>query len=254
MKTNSTDIFICTHKDFISPVDNGSYKIVTLDNSNLQINNTNLQVFDDTLGDSIAYKQKGYCEMSGVYWIWKNYKSLNKYVGINHYRRYFGFMNNVEQVDKIFEKYDIITPVPYVYTNGYTIRHQYSRSVSVQDLDIIEKIIQEKYPEYSLSYIMNIKNGNVLYATNMFIMKVEDFYKYCNWLFSILFEFDRRNNINSNQDIFNMINNRQTTYYETSVEYQSRVHGFLAERLFTLYVLHNYADSKIYKMKTIQLN
>jgi hypothetical protein len=66
---------------------------------------------------------------------------------------------------------------------------------------------------------MHIRNGNVLYATNMFIMKVEDFDKYCNWLFDILFEYDKQNNINSNHDIINMINNRQTTYYENTVEY-----------------------------------
>lgn len=66
---------------------------------------------------------------------------------------------------------------------------------------------------------MHIRNGNVLYAANMFIMKVEDFDKYCNWLFDILFEYDRQNNINSNYDIINMINNRQTTYYETTPEY-----------------------------------
>jgi hypothetical protein len=66
---------------------------------------------------------------------------------------------------------------------------------------------------------MHIRNGNVLYATNMFIMKVEDFDKYCNWLFDILFEYDKQNNINSNYDIINMINNRQTTYYENTVEY-----------------------------------
>ena len=53
---------------------------------------------------------------------------------------------------------------------------------------------------------MHIRNGNVLYATNMFIMKVEDFDKYCNWLFDILFEYDKQNNINSNRDIISMPN------------------------------------------------
>lgn len=66
---------------------------------------------------------------------------------------------------------------------------------------------------------MHIRNGNILYATNMFIMKIEDFDKYCNWLFDILFEYDKQNNINSNRDIINMVNSRQTTYYENTVEY-----------------------------------
>ena len=251
MKTN-TDIFICTHKNFVSPVNNSSYKIITLDNSNLQISNTTLQVFDDTRGDSISYKQKGYCELSGIYWVWKNYKSTAKYIGFNHYRRYFSFMDDIDQVDNIFKTHNIITPTPYIYPEWHTIRYQYSKGVSVQDLDLIEKIIQKRHPEYSLSYLTHIRHGNVLYATNMFIMKVEDFDKYCNWLFDILFEYDKQNNINNNNDIINMINNRQTTYYENTVEYQSRVHGFLAERLFTLYVLHNYPDKTICKVNVVQ--
>lgn len=252
MKTN-TDIFICTHKNFVSPVSNSSYKIITLDNPSLQFNNTTLQVFNDTRGDSISYKQKGYCELSGIYWVWKNYKSFGKYIGFNHYRRYFSFMDDVEQVDTIFKTHNIITPTQYnIYPEWYTVRYQYSTTVSVQDLDLIEKIIQKKYPEYSLSYLTHIIHGKVLYATNMFIMKVEDFDKYCNWLFDILFEYDRQNNINNNDDIINMINNRQMTYYTTPVEYQFRVHGFLAERLFTLYVLHNYPDNTIYKVDIVQ--
>ena len=56
---------------------------------------------------------------------------------------------------------------------------------------------------------------------NMFICKHDLMNSYCTWLFPILFEIESRMDLS----------NRSA--------YQARAIGFLAERLFTLYVLHN---------------
>jgi hypothetical protein len=55
----------------------------------------------------------------------------------------------------------------------------------------------------------------------MFIASFEDFSQYCEWLFPLLFEIQRGTDL--------------TGY---SVQ-QARIYGFMAERLFNLYLYHN---------------
>lgn len=81
-------------------------------------------------------------------------------------------------------------------------------------------VLSEKYPDYYESS-KNIFNKDFLYVCNMFIVNKENFNKYCEWLFDILFEIEKR----------------QTRILDNF--YQNRYLGFLGERLLTLYVLHN---------------
>ena len=58
-----------------------------------------------------------YSEMSKLYYIYQLYKKgiiSSKYVGINHYRRYFTFTDNIPNLDEIFKKYDSIIGHPYI--------------------------------------------------------------------------------------------------------------------------------------------
>ena len=42
----------------------------------------------DNTGDNISEKNPYYCELTAMYWIWKN-DSSSKYISIEHYRRFF---------------------------------------------------------------------------------------------------------------------------------------------------------------------
>ena len=88
--------------------------------------------------------------------------------------------------------------------------------------------ISKLYPEY-LKAADKVQNGIYYYAYNMFIAKREIVCEYCEWLFSILGYCEKR--INVKEDI-----------------YQNRFAGFLAERLFTIFLTHN-KQYKVYIAK-----
>ena len=41
----------------------------------------------DNTGDNISVKNPNFCELTGLYWIWKN--TNDEYKGVVHYRGYF---------------------------------------------------------------------------------------------------------------------------------------------------------------------
>lgn len=167
----------------------------------------------DNMGENISEKNKEYCELTALYWIWKNDHS--KYVGLSHYRRRFVFD---EYGDNIFDnKVDVVVTVPMI--NIQTVREQYALDHSLNDWNIMLEAIRNLYPEY-YETADEIQNGYYYYAYNMFIARKEILDEYCKWLFDILNYCDQRIKLNDDK-------------------YQRRYAGFLAERLMTIYLVHN---------------
>ena len=126
--------------------------------------------------------------MSKTYKVYNLYKSgqmSSKYVGINHYRRYFYFLDNIPDMDEIFKDYDIILNTKYIFkvpnlVSNYCITHMCKHFFEIME------IIRQLRPEYTeetkvLPYLKYIFPGNI------FIMKKNDFIKYCDFVFQILF-------------------------------------------------------------------
>lgn len=184
----------------------------------------------DNTGDNISIKNPNYCELTALYWAFKNLKC--DYIGLCHYRRYFTkspiILRNLsftekfrlilteDDIEEILRNYDIIVPIKRNYYIE-TIKSHYKNAHHIEDLNKVEAIIREKHSDYidSFSYVMS---GTKLHLFNMFIMKKSDFDRYCQWLFSILSDLEKAVDISS---------------YDA---YQSRIYGFLSERLFNVWL------------------
>ena len=218
MSKEELNVYVVMHKE----VDLSKYKLSSC-YKRLMVGKKKSNIKDmlfDSVGENISDKNKNYCELTGLYWMWKHSKA--KYVGLCHYRRFFVSNHsfkilNEKQILKTLSKYDIILPQRTKLDRTVYQRYKYGHHIS--DMDECKKVIKEFYPEYMKAF-NTIMNDNKYYACNMFIMPKEKLDEYCEWLFKILFEVEKRIDISDRTD------------------YQKRVYGFLSERLFSVWVEH----------------
>jgi lipopolysaccharide biosynthesis glycosyltransferase len=203
-------------------------------------------LYDDS-GINISGKNDRYCELTAQYWAWKNAEA--DYYGFFHYRRYLSFNVekhtteidgslcfatiddysldklglNVEKMRDIIESSDIVTlePVDVRVFGCQSVREQYAtaRQHHIEHLDLAINILNNKHPQYETD-AKEYLGGTKGYFQNIYIMRSELFGEYCSWLFDMLDELDRQ---------------LDTSSYS---EYEIRYPGFIAERLFGIYLTH----------------
>jgi len=176
----------------------------------------------DSVGDNISEKNPHYCELTALYWAWKNLNA--DYVGLVHYRRYFGVgrprrIAAEADYERALEKAPVILPKP----RNYWIETNYSQYVHAhheQDLTVTREVLSERCPDYLPAYDrqMKLRSGH---RFNMFVMRRDYFDAWCAWLFPVLFAVERRLDI---------------TGYDL---YNARVFGFVAERLLDVWIETN---------------
>lgn len=212
----------------------------------------------DNSGDNISAKNRLFSECTVLYWAWKNYIKLGtpKYIGLMHYRRHFVFRDDYYKNSKqtklesalsyitepfIDEKYisniglsdDEITKASHEFdlvvskesnlkliNNGRNVREDYIHTIAgtkAKDFDLMMNIVKELSPEY-FDVLTECANSPHKFLYQMFIMKRELFFEYCDFLFPILFELENRIDF--------------TDYSQNG----KRSVGYLAEILLTVFV------------------
>ena len=205
-----------------------------------------LEIIPTDKNNELYQKSHGYGECSKIYYIWKQYKSGNissKYVGFNHYSKIFKFKNKVPNMEDIFRKYEAILRPEY-YFEETSLRSQFDKYHFIEFLDEVLDIIKLNFTEYYQTAIRTMKRATMSF-NNIFIMKKEHFIKYGEFVFGILLEFDRRHNLKTDEDIKNMIIQeiQKTKKKDIDINYQSRLHGFLAERISQIFYDYHFHNS-----------
>ena len=229
---NPSTLFVCFHKEEI-PIQLEGIQPIYVGNKEL----LEQGVFNDRTGDNIHDKNNRYGELTALYWIWKNYKGY-EFVGVCHYRRYFlnttrpyYYPTQIHRIQLERNK-QVVTPrskkwlsnadivLPSVVRLCNSVGFEFSKYHSAEDLKLMRIVLLELSPDYVKAWDKFIQGNNV-YLYNIFIARSELYDAYCTWLFRLLFRFDEL-------DILARTNS-----------YQSRINGFLAERLLNVFVIHN---------------
>lgn len=168
----------------------------------------------DNVGDNISVLNKQFCELTALYWIWKN--TTEDVVGLVHYRRHFTMPGDWGQ-RMVENKVDAILPVPlYVVPN---LEENYRSRHDGFVLDYLFEYILRNHAEDYADMKAFWKDG--LYSPcNMIVARKEVLDDLCEWLFPILFAVAEY--CGQKKDV-----------------YQNRYPGFLSERLISYFFEKN---------------
>ena len=118
------------------------------------------------------------------------------------------------------------TIISYPTTYEFPLAVNYGLVHYYEDLKIFSKIASEKDPNYTESLRKHLLRNNKLSHFNMFVMKWEDFDKYCTWLFGSLEETEKYIKL------------------ETYSSVQKRIYGYIAERMLNVFCISNNLKTK----------
>ena len=207
--------------------------------------------WSDNSGDNISDKNRNYGELTGQYWVWKNYINDHpevEYIGFCHYRRFFNFLENKKKFPfekksyksfktKVFERYteqeiydsikdyDIIVPCPDTdRINGYDRIIKYHPK---EAFDKAIQIVKREFPD-CINDMETFFNGNKSYICLNFVLKKELFVDWIKWIMKICTELEKEINLNDYNEY-----------------YSERIFAYIAERFFNIWILHKIEERNV---------
>lgn len=246
--SNSTKIFVVYHKpspvfesDIFVPIQVGA-----------QGSAWNSGFVRDDSGDNISSKNPFYCELTGLYWAWKNYLPAHPEVdciGLCHYRRFLnpfqrgkdGFPFRPEsfsrfaktfarwdshEMDRLYHQTDVVLPAKinlrksWLYDRkGESVYSQLAkRKLSGAIGAMIAELIR-RHPDHSDDF-RRFFLGPEFHCCLTFVMKRNAFLPFAEWLFAFL------------GDLATIPDERIRANVLSS-----RVPGYLAERLVDVWLI-----------------
>ena len=194
----------------------------------------------DDVGDNISRLNPYFCELTVLYWIWKNYKA--DIVGLYHYRRYLTYLpdnamqnyKNLTQVDNNEQNLLYLTSesqlnalkrklsvfeaiIPRKFTQLPSISTLYQQLHEPAPWQAFLRAIKRKYPNQSWA-VDYFNTSNEMTVCNMFVTSWDIFDAYCEDLFDVTSE------------VFKEIGAPYTSW-------NNRYPGFLAERFLGFWLI-----------------
>lgn len=163
----------------------------------------------DNFGINISDKNVSYGELTGHYWVWKNYleKTQAEYIGFSQHCSFLDF--NIHKIasepfqqsfildfEKMFKdytqeniyncvkNYDVV--LPEAFTLGKSLYEDCLAQHSKENIDLALNIIKEIHPNYAES-IQEAMSDSKMYSCFVFVMKKEIIREYLDWIFNLLF-------------------------------------------------------------------
>ena len=252
-KNKNVDIFIYGVKAFTPLVTNPVYKVLTNANDSVENYHTELPIYRDFDGvDNISDKNLVFNEYTGWYWLWRN-MPLKQYVGFNHYRRYFDFLDDVPDINKIFQKSRIILNSKFYMRTESLPRDNrffYGYYHNIKDFELMESCVKDLYPEYAEGWDKMAKSTHI-YPSSIMIMPSSLFSEYMQYIMDVTEEFCDRIGCHTSEDYIKHVEEHRSEYIKDynklfayyTVEKQARVIGYLIERCLCAFLMSGGSNS-----------
>lgn len=184
----------------------------------------------DNTGDNISSFNPTYCELTALYWLWRNCDS--DYKGLVHYRRHLRSLRKKKgkrvALDKVVTGDELIYYLSTVdavlpcKTKYYieTMQSHWNHTQPSEQLDSAEKVLSQLYPDY-MNEFRTMLSRRSAHMYNMMVMRANAFDSYCAWLFPLL---------------DSLVKELNPAIYEP---FQARYPGRISELLLDVWIQHN---------------
>ena len=142
-------------------------------------------------GDNMDSLNRWYCELTGLYWLWKNSDAW--YVGLEHYRRFFASVKTEKRRMGIAEAQEILDTKADMIVTEYFHGPKYTALDWFRDsryLGHLEKFMSVLSPADREGFGAYIKRHSLIQC-NMFIGKRPVMERWCGFIFDALARYDR---------------------------------------------------------------